>query len=240
MADEPSHKAVDVLVDALTETLKSIDSSVLLAILSATFVLVHGVQDDFVHDMNARMQRVNATRTSQAGTATATTTSSRPAADTAQIQRTSIPILGAEAELFTAGFIALILQWVFTIRAALRAGQLRRICARLAELDPATLSVAVLFPSFAMGTHRSKLWLCILLAALGFGSCFVFYYPLDERAHRELSERIWSAIIMFVPPGVLYHQLRQLATTLSALPPPNPHRLQSGRRRTEPRRSRPD
>ncbi len=180
---------VDVLSDALKESFKSADLSVFVAFSAALFLLIHGIQGDYARDVDRIIAAAPAARADSPVSGEASG-AARPHATTRDSARTdvNVPLLGVSARLLTATEVALVLFWVFSIRAAL---QVRRACVvgrRLRTMDATTFEALALWPCLTTSSRPAKLFLSATLAAsasLGWG---MFQIQVQSAVHRGISD----------------------------------------------------
>jgi len=200
MLAEASARTTALLVDALKETFKSIDLSFLLATLSAVFLLIHGLQGDYLRALEGARQE-----TSAAAAPSGETAEGRD--DRGAAQELVVPVLGLKAELFTASILALTLYWVLCFRAAFRVQRMGVIIHRLAKSDRETLAAVLLYPSLATASRGGKIAACLGLCVLGVGVWLLMYAGVEP-----IGTLLVGAPVMLVPPGYLFWKL--LATNV--------------------------
>jgi hypothetical protein len=152
-------KVIDVVIDNLKDTLLSIDRSFLLAVIAAAFVTIHG--EDFDRDTKEKIEHATK-KSSQPGQADI---SKKPPS-----HEVDIPLLGFKTELVDAAVVAMLLYWVFLLRAAFRVQRVGVLASRLRELDQQpVLDALLLYPSLATANCVTKVLSCLSVGALGWG-----------------------------------------------------------------------
>ena len=218
----PSQTVVDVLLENLKDTLSIIDRAFLLAILAATFVVVHGLQGDMERDFRRTLER--------AAKAKFPASQIQEAKDT-QDHQIDVPVLGFKADLSTAIIIASVCYWIFSIRAALHVRRLRPIIVRLGILDAEVLGAALVRPSLATAGPNSRLLSCLALGGFGWAAFLLSQLPYNEVVGRSVSATvIEGAILMFIPAVILFVAIKGTSSLIESVTRPN-----QAVQRTEPR-----
>lgn len=192
---EQQSKVIDILVATLTDTLKSVDSAVVVAYSCAGFFLVEAAQGKFA-------------------TAVATALQTTRDHSNAAPEVVEITPLGLKADIYTASLVVLVLYWVFSFRAYFRARQIKAIVEQLFVRDREVLDAVLLTPSFATGRRRVKWAACCALGALAFVGFGFMYFPLlrltSVTPTDTLKKLAWAGLWMLIPPAFLVLALSRI------------------------------
>jgi hypothetical protein len=191
--NEHRPKVLDLVIDNLKDTLLAVDRSFLLAVIAAAFVTIHGGQGDFDRDIEEKIEH-------------ATKKFSQP--DQADISKkplpheVDIPLLGFKAQLSDAAVVAMLLYWVFLLRAAFRVHRVGVLASRLRELDQQpVLDALLLYPSLATASRVTKVLSCLSVGALGWGGYVMWLLPINQIIGRTVPKSLSGAAIVMLPPA---------------------------------------
>ena len=184
-------KIADILIDNLKEALKAVELSIALTFTCVVFMLMHGVQGDFVRRISA--ERTQAVQSSNAAD------SRMDDRQVSEKLETTIPVFGFRADLLTASIAALALYWVFCLRAAFRCRRAKLIAYQLGKIDPQIVAAVLLLSSLATAGKSAKVLSCVVLGGLGFAAYLVMYTPMKPATDLLLS----AGFVMLIPAGVL-------------------------------------
>lgn len=161
-------KALDLLVENLTESLKSADASVVLAFTASAFLLIPALEGAF------------------------------EASPTAEPERLTLPALGLDATLYTGALFGMALFVAFCLRAAARVRRAHAIASRLRPAAPALLTAALTYPSVATASRASRMATCAALALVSALAWLLMYLPsrgFEEAAATSLLMAVPPAIL---------------------------------------------
>jgi hypothetical protein len=186
-------KVIDIVIDNLKDTLRAVDRSFLLAVIAAAFVTIHGDQGDFDRDMKEKIEHATK-KSSQPGQ---TDISKKPPS-----HEVDIPLLGFKTELIDAAVVAMLLYWVFLLRAAFRVQRVGVLASRLRELDQQpVLDVLLLYPSLATANRWTKVLSCLSVGALGWAGYAMWLLPLNQITGKTVPKTLAGAAIIMLPPA---------------------------------------
>jgi hypothetical protein len=189
-----SPKVLDVLIDNLKDTLLAVDRSFLLAVIAAAFVAMHGLQGDFDRDVEEKIEHAIKLKSSQPGQAEIKKPPSR---------ETDIPLLGFKAQLTDAAVIAMLLYWVFLLRAAVLVRRVGVLASRLRALDQQVLNVLLLYPSLATASRVTKVLSFLSVGALGWGAEVMWLLPFNQITGNTVPNTLLGAAAIMLPPAAI-------------------------------------
>jgi len=186
-------KVIDVVIDNLKDTLLSVDRSFLLALIAAAFVTIHGGHGDFDRDTKEKIEHA----TKKASQPNEADISKKPPP-----HEVDIPLLGFKTELLDAAVVAMLLYWVFLLRAAFRVQRVGVLASRLRELDQQpVLDALLLYPSLTTANRVTKVLSCLSVGALGWGGYAMWLLPLNQITGKTVATTLFNAAIIMLPPA---------------------------------------
>jgi hypothetical protein len=206
MGNQESSKNSDLLVDNFQETLKSVDTALLLTFISVVFLLIHGLQGDYIlefEEQNPQAVREIVDENNRAVREQ----------NAVNGQETEVPFLGLKAQLLTASLIALTLYFILPFWAASRVHLAYVITNQLSESNEKVLDAILFYPSIATGGKGIKIAYCVALGGIGYGSFLLIYAPLRPQ---ELNFLLASGLVMLVPPSWLCWRLLKCPSYVDA------------------------